>query len=263
MNRELVIAPPDFNISYIGFNTSMPPFDDVKFRLALNHAIDKELIAKEVLSDLVVPAYGILPPGFPAYNPGIQGLRFDPTLAKQLLAESRYAQPDARPPIVISVPGTGGNIGLDLEVILEMWRQVLDVEVEIQQQEWATYLRDLNRSRFQAFAGIGWEADYPDPQDFLDILFHSESSINHGDYSNPAVDSILEEARVEQDVIRRTALLPSGRGADHPRCRMGAPVVPGRTLCPYKALRQGLPANPHDHPKATPGLFRVAVIWLS
>ena len=206
LNKELVVAPPDFNISYIGFNTSMPPFDDVKFRQALNHAIDKELIAKEVLSDLVVPAYGILPPGFPAYNSGIEGLRFDAALANQLLAESRYASPDDRPPIVISVPGTGGTIGLDLEVVLEMWRQVLGVDVEIQQEEWATYLQDLNRSRFQAFAGIGWEADYPDPQDFLDILFHSESSINHGAYSNPEVDSILEEARVEQDVVQRTDL---------------------------------------------------------
>ena len=206
LKKELVVAPPNFNISYIGFNTSMPPFDDLKFRQALNHAIDKELIAKEVLSDLVVPAYGILPPGFPAYNSGIEGLRFDADLANQLLAESRYASPDDRPPIVVSVPGTGGTIGLDLEVVLEMWRQVLGVDVEIQQEEWATYLQDLNRSRFQAFAGIGWEADYPDPQDFLDILFHSESSINHGAYSNPEVDSILEEARVEQDVVQRTDL---------------------------------------------------------
>ena len=52
LNKELVIAPPDFSISYIGFNTSMPPFDDTKFRQALNHAVDKELIAREVLSDL-------------------------------------------------------------------------------------------------------------------------------------------------------------------------------------------------------------------
>ena len=50
LNRELVIAPPDFSISYIGFNTQMAPFDDVKFRQALNHAIDKKLIAEEVLS---------------------------------------------------------------------------------------------------------------------------------------------------------------------------------------------------------------------
>ena len=206
LNRELVIAPPDFNITYIGFNTSWAPFDDQKFRQALNHAIDKELIATEVLSELVVPAYGILPPGFPAYQAELEGLRYDPQLAKNLLSESKYADPSSYDRIVITVPGTGGTIGLDLEVVIEMWRQTLGVEVEIQQVEWATYLDELNRNAFQAFAGLGWEADYPDPQDFLDILFHTDSSINHGAYSNPEVDDILERARVEPDVTRRTEL---------------------------------------------------------
>ena len=90
LNSQLVVAPPDFNISYIGFNTTMTPFNDTKFRQALNHAVDKELIASEVLSDLVVPAYGILPPGFPAYNTEVQGLRYDPELAKRLLDEASY-----------------------------------------------------------------------------------------------------------------------------------------------------------------------------
>ncbi len=54
LNQELVIAPPDFSISYIGFNTQMAPFDDVKMRQALNHAIDKQLIAEEVLSKVVL-----------------------------------------------------------------------------------------------------------------------------------------------------------------------------------------------------------------
>ena len=207
LNSELVVAPPDFNISYIGFNTTMTPFNDTKFRQALNHAVDKELIAKEVLSDLVVPAYGILPPGFPAYNTEVKGLRHDPVLARQLFEESSYGTlTDSEKRIVITVPGSGGTIGLDLEVIIEMWRQTLGVEVEIQQVEWATYLKDLNAQKFQAFAGLGWEADYPDPQDFLDILFHTESSINHGGYSNPIVDGILEEARIEPDVTRRVSL---------------------------------------------------------
>ena len=207
LNADLIVAPPEFTISYIGFNTTMPPFNDVKFRQALNHAVDKELIATEVLSDLVVPAYGILPPGFPAYSAAIEGLRFDAQLASRLLSESSYSTlSDADKRIVITVPGTGGTIGLDLEVVIEMWRQRLGVEVEIQQVEWATYLEDLNRNAFQAFAGLGWSADYPDPQDFLDILFHSDSSINHGAYSNPAVDAILEEARLEQDVLKRVEL---------------------------------------------------------
>ena len=206
LNKELVVAPPDFNISYIGFNTSMPPFDDAKFRQALNHAINKELIASEVLSDLVVPAYGILPPGFPAFNGEIEGLRYDPDLARQLLSESRYSEPGSYDRIVITVPGTGGTIGLDLEVIIAMWEQELGVQVEIQQVEWATYLQDLNKQKHQAFAGLGWEADYPDPQDFLDVLFHTESGLNHGAYSNAEADAILEQARTETDVDRRVQL---------------------------------------------------------
>ena len=68
LHSDLVVANPSFSISYIGFNAQQPPFDDPKFRQALNHAVDKELIAREVLADLVVPAYGILPPGFPGHN---------------------------------------------------------------------------------------------------------------------------------------------------------------------------------------------------
>ena len=206
LNKELVVAPPGFSVSYIGFNASMAPFDDVKFRQALNHAVDKQLIATGVLSELVEPAYSILPPGFPGYTENIVGLQFDPDLARKLLSESKYPDAESRPRIVVTVPGTGGTIGLDLEVVLEMWKQELGVEVEIQQVEWATYLEDLDAKKFQAYAGLGWEADYPDPQDFLDILFHSESSINHGDFKNAEIDAILEEARVEADINKRIAL---------------------------------------------------------
>ena len=206
LHSDLVVANPSFSISYIGFNVEQPPFDDRSFRRALNHAVDKELIAKEVLADLVVPAYGILPPGFPGHSDDLEGLRYDPVLAKKLLSESRYGDPDMRPRIVITIPGTGGTPNLDLEVIINMWKENLGVEVEIQQVEWATYLRDLDRQKFQAYGGLGWEADYPDPQDFLDILFHTESDNNNGAFSNVKVDSLLEEARVEVDVVRRMNL---------------------------------------------------------
>ncbi|MCE2458047.1 MAG: peptide ABC transporter substrate-binding protein [Dehalococcoidia bacterium] len=206
LNKELVIAPPSFTTFYIGFNVSEPPFDDPKFRQALTHAVDKDLIANEVLSTLVTPAYGVLPPGFPGYNADLEGLQFDPDLARQLLSESDYADAETRPRIVVTVPGTGGSIGLDMEVVIEMWRQELEVEVEIQQVEWATYLQDLNANKFQAFGGSGWQADYPDPQDFLDILFHTDSKQNHTSYSNPELDSILEQARTEPDVERRVEL---------------------------------------------------------
>ena len=46
---------------------------------------------------------------------------------------------------------------------------------------------------------MGWVADYPHPQDFLDILFHSGTENNYGEYTNPEVDTLLERAGLEQD----------------------------------------------------------------
>ena len=205
LSNELKVVPPRLSVSYIGFNVDQPPFDDVHFRRALNFAIDKELIANEVYSGLIVPAYGILPPGFPGYTEDIEGLEYDEEAAKAELAMSKYADPETRPRIVLSVSGTGGDVGIGTLVILEMWENTLGVEVEIQQVEWATYLQDLNQRKFQIFS-LGWQADYPDPQDFLDILFHTESETNHGAYSNSDVDVILEDARVERDGNKRVEL---------------------------------------------------------
>ena len=95
---------------------------------------------------------------------------------------------------------------MDTEVISDMWRETLGVEVEIQQVEWATYLQDMNRKRLQVWAGSGWQADYPDPQDFIDILFYSESDVNHGNYKNVKVDDLILEARTELDQNRRFLL---------------------------------------------------------
>ncbi len=243
LNSQLVTASPSFSISYIGFNVTQPPFDDVLFRQALNHAIDKELIAKEVLADLVVPAYGILPPGFPGYNDSLEGLRFDPVLAKKLLSESNYFDIENRPRIVVTIPGTGGTPNLDLEVIINMWFENLGVEVEIQQVEWATYLQDLDKRKFQAYAGLGWQADYPDPEDFLDILFYSDSDNNHGAYSNPEVDGLLEKARVgdvqdrlniyenvEEMIVNDAPWVPLWFGSD--RYLLIKPYVKGYTIPP-------------------------------
>ena len=226
LSAELHVVPARLSIGYIGFNVNEPPFDDMHFRRALNFAIDKELIAYEIRAGDVIPAYGILPPGFPGYTEGIEGLEYDEARAVEEICASAYANQEtcesARtegieqlseksfytedgPRIILSVPGTGGDVGISLQVILKMWEDTLGVEVEIQQVEWATYLQDLNQRKFQIFS-LGWQADYPDPQDFLDILFHTDSETNHGSYSNPEVDAILEEARVERDANRRVEL---------------------------------------------------------
>ncbi|CAI8009034.1 Heme-binding protein A [Geodia barretti] len=131
LNKDLVRVPPHFSISYVGFNITEPPFDDPKFRQALNYAVDKQLISEQVYSDLVMPAYGILPPGFPGYSDEVEGIGYDPEKGKA--ATCRV-------------------------------------------------------------------------EDFIDILFYSESSGNHGKYSNQEVDRRVEQARTEQDIIRRVSV---------------------------------------------------------
>ena len=63
-NKDLVNVPPQFSLNYIGFNVNMPPFDDVNFRKALSHAVDKEIIADKIYSGLTKPAFSIIPQVF-------------------------------------------------------------------------------------------------------------------------------------------------------------------------------------------------------
>ncbi len=204
---ELRTAPANFSVNYIGLNVNEPPLDDVRVRQALNLAIDKQEIASIVLGDLVEPADGILPPNFPGYDESVRGYGFDPVRARQLLSESKYGDDlENIPPITITTPGSfGANVSLDMEVVLQMWERNLGITAEFQQTEFATFLKDLHKGRFQMF-DIGWIADYPDPENFLDLLFHSESTNNHTHYSNPEVDALLLKARVETDETARYAL---------------------------------------------------------
>ncbi|MCH7713457.1 MAG: peptide ABC transporter substrate-binding protein, partial [Chloroflexi bacterium] len=207
LNADLKRSPPSFSIQYIGMNVNEPPLDDIKVRQALNLAIDKQEIATIVLGGQVVPAKGILPPGFPAYDPNLIGYEFDPERARRLLAESKYGSDlENIPPIVMTSSGSfGAAVTLDMEVVLQMWEKNLGLRVDFQRTEFATFLRDLHKRRFQMFV-IGWIADYPDPENFLDILFQSESSNNHTNYDSPQVDALLLEARTETDETRRFAL---------------------------------------------------------
>jgi oligopeptide transport system substrate-binding protein len=72
------------------------------------------------------------------------------------------------------------------------------VEVTVRQLEPERFLYHLRQEKDEMFY-TGWMADYPHPQDFLDVLFHTGTDNNYGEYSNPGIDTILEKAGVEQD----------------------------------------------------------------
>jgi len=195
--QELVVAP-ELSFYYIGFNTTKPPFDDVNIRRAFSQAVDKDKLVSLVSRDMVQCADGILPPGMPGFNQDLSGLNYDVETAKQLIKESKYGDVSNLPPLTITTQGWGGLISQGLEAIIHQWRQNLGVEVKVRQLEPLRFLYHLKEEKDEMFY-MGWIADYPHPQDFLDVLFHTGTDNNYGEYSNPEVDALLDRANTELD----------------------------------------------------------------
>ena len=238
---ELTIAP-ELSFFYIGFDTTRPPFDDVNIRRAFSMAVDKEKLASLVFRDAMEPAYGILPPGMPGFNQDLSGLPFDIEQAKQLIRESTYGDVSRLPPITITTLGWGGSIGQSLEAIIYEWRQNLGVEVKVRQLEPERFLYHLKEERDEMFE-IGWVADYPHPQDFLEILFHSGTETNHGEYSNPEVDALLDKAGLEMDSELSLKLYQQAEQklVDDAAC---IPLWSGRNYTLVKPYVKGYELNP-------------------
>jgi oligopeptide transport system substrate-binding protein len=194
---------------YIGLNVSAQPFDDLQVRQAFHMAIDRDKLADVVYKKMAEPAKGILPPGFPGYDPELESLPYDPARARQLLADSRYGGAEGLPPIVLLVSGGGASPRRTVEAVYDMCLRNLGVELQIQQMKWSDYLGALKQEEreFQMFGvDTGWIADYPDPENFLDVLFHSGSNENDTGYASEQVDRLLGRARTERDPNNRLAL---------------------------------------------------------
>ncbi|MFC1899085.1 peptide ABC transporter substrate-binding protein [Chloroflexota bacterium] len=196
---------PELSLFYIGFNTNKAPFDDANIRQAFSMAIDKDKLASLVFNDMVQPANGILPSGIPGFNEYLPGLGYDVNQAKNLISESTYGNTSRLPPITITTTGWGGLINQQLEAIITEWRNNLGIEVRVRQLEPERFLYYLSEEKNEMFYA-GWIADYPHPQNFLAVLFQSGADNNHGEYTNPQVDELLNSASLELDSGRSLAI---------------------------------------------------------
>jgi oligopeptide transport system substrate-binding protein len=207
----------DIDITGIGGNSlpctgmiiidnQQPPFDDPKVRQAFSLAFDREKYIDIVTHNDDLPARGVLPPGMPGYNRQLQGLPYDPEKARQLLAESKYGGVEGLPPIVYTSGGHGSDAGGSVAALAQMWQQNLGITITVENLEPDKYY-DLTHGGYhgQLFDG-GWCADYPDPENFTDALFYTGAQQNQSHYSNPQVDTLLEQARIERDVTKRLQL---------------------------------------------------------
>jgi oligopeptide transport system substrate-binding protein len=189
---------PSLGIFYIGFNCSRPPFNDVNLRRAFSLAVDKEKIISLVFRDMQEKADGILPPGMPGYNPGLTGLGFDVNKSLELIKAAGYKDISKLPGITFTGYGYGGGAGSVIEALLYQWKQNLGVDIKVRQLEPERYFYNTKAEIDQLYS-MGWSADYPHPQDFLDILFSSGSNNNYGSYSSTQVDDLIKQANRSSD----------------------------------------------------------------
>lgn len=198
LHDELTMVP-QLDIQYLGFDIRQPPFDDVRVRRAFSLAIDRDKITTVVWKGMRLPAEGIVPPGMPGFGRDERLVRYDAQEARRLISESQYRDVAALPPVTLSISGSGTQLPPVIKAIVAMYKENLGVEVAVERSD------DVLAGKPQFFS-LGWIADYPDPEDFLDILFHSQSGLNRMHYSNPDLDRLLEQARVEGDSARRMRL---------------------------------------------------------
>ncbi|HMX73693.1 MAG TPA: peptide ABC transporter substrate-binding protein [Anaerolineales bacterium] len=191
---------------YVVFDTTQPPFDDVNVRKAFSMAFDRQRYIDVVLRGRALPAFGPFPPGLPGFNYQLKGLPYDPQQARELLKQSKYGGPEGLPPIVYTNGGIGSYISSSVAATVEMWEQNLGVNLTVENIEYNFYNQQIYSGNHGQIFGGGWCADYPDPENFADVLFHSGSKQNNSGYSNPALDALLEQARIEQDVTKRIAM---------------------------------------------------------
>jgi len=195
--QDLSVSP-SLSVDYIGFNCNEAPFNDPDIRQAFCLAIDKDKIVDLTYRNMAQKAEGILPPGIPGYNANVTGLDFDVSQAQALIKASTYGSAANLPPITITVAGEGGNTDQVIQSLVYQWQQNLGVNVQVRELDPEVYYSDLSQEVDQMYS-TGWIADYPYPQDFLDILFSSGSTYNYGGYSNPQFDALIQQANGESD----------------------------------------------------------------
>lgn len=197
--RGQLVVTPLASTWYIGFNARQPPFDDPAVRRAFAHATDRLRLSRVYFRGTRAAAQTILPPGLPGFHPEIRALPFDAVEARRMLASSRYA--GRMPEVVLSVGEGSAATG---EVFAEMFARHLGIDIGVREVT-SDYFGMLERREAQMFF-TGWIADYPHPENFLDILFHSGSNGNYGDFSSRDVDALLDRAKVELEEGRRNEL---------------------------------------------------------
>lgn len=198
----------DFNTLYLFFQTREGRFSDVRVRQAISHAIDRETLCRVVLRDNALPAYTMIPPGFPGYAGDRLGQiqRFDAARAKQLLAEAGYPNGRGFPATEIWLRGEVPYRVMAAEAIAGMLKETLNINVTVRNMEGKVY-NDRMLQFEVPMSLIPFQYDFPDPHNLLGMVWHSQPrGAGRHDWTNPEFDRLIDTAARETDSQKRTQM---------------------------------------------------------
>jgi oligopeptide transport system substrate-binding protein len=199
----------------ITFNLTKPPFDNKKVREAFAYAFDREGYVRDALKDTDIPTLTWIPTGYPGHDDSETRYNLDPAKAKQLLAEAGYPNGEGFPEVKYAYGSNNPANQPRAEYIAQMYQKNLGVSIipdPIENTTLVNMRKDV--ATFPQATTGGWCADYPDPQNWLSIYWHSSTTFaaNTG-YKNPEVDKLLEQADVEVDPAKRAQLYDQAQKA--------------------------------------------------
>jgi oligopeptide transport system substrate-binding protein len=202
---DQVVTAPYFGNFKIGINVTRPPFKDNRpLRLALDLAVDREMITAHVLNGAGFPAYSLIPPleGYTQQLPDWAQLT---PQARHELARRYYREAGYSPahPLRTEMAFSSGDpvTTLTYEAVAAMWRDNLGAEVGLHVMEFKILLQERRLKKPILFHDA-WIGDFLDPFTFLQ-LYTTGFELNNSGYENPAFDALLDQARAQPQVSER------------------------------------------------------------
>jgi peptide/nickel transport system substrate-binding protein len=196
------------HVWYLGMNNQKKPFDDKRVRQALNYAVNKDAIVKDVLKGTGASSRGPVLPGTWGADPALKAYPYDPERAKKLLAEAGYPNGFSTT-LWVPESGSGMQAPVAMSTVMQSNLKAVGVNVALQTMEWGAYLAKLRTKEQELFA-LSWMAGTEDPDMVMYPLLHSSQwtpvGPNRALYKNPRFDALLQQARVTTDQAKRAQL---------------------------------------------------------
>jgi len=192
---------------YLGFNVQKPPFDNIKVRQAFSRAFDRDDYIEVVLSGLGLPAYSFIPPDRPGYNEDLKQPEFNPEEAKTMLDEVIASDYGGTLPAIKLTFSASPRNQTRFEWMQNQIKENLGLDVQLEPVESKAYTELVKKPETTPqFFFLGWCQDYPDPQNWLSLVFQSNSTVTHVGWVNEEFDRLTGEADTLTDFDARIEL---------------------------------------------------------